>query len=118
VPGPDNRLETQTPFTANLGADYRPDGSALTLGGNLNYQAGGVVRQAGQVRLGSSPKRELDVYALWKIDARTQLRIAGSNLLRQTATEWHDYVDADSVRHRVTVTPSSATLRVMLEYQL
>ena len=118
VPGPDNRLETQTPFTANLGADYRPDGSALTVGGNLNYQAGGPVRQAQQVRLGSGPKRELDLYALWKIDAKTQLRIAGSNLLRQTSTEWHDYIDADSVRHRATVTPSAATLRVVLEYQL
>jgi len=118
VQGPDNRLESQTPFTANLGADYRADGSALTLGGNLNYQAGGPVRQALRVRLGSSPKRELDVYALWKIDAKAQLRIAGSNLLRQTSTEWHDYADADSVRHRVTMTPGSATLRVMLEYQL
>ena len=118
VPGPDNRLESQTPFTANLGADYRPDGSPLTVGGNLNYQAGGAVRQARQVRLGSSPKRELDLYVLWKVDAKTQLRIAGSNLLRQTATEWHDYVDADGARHRMTVTPGSATLRVMLEYQL
>jgi len=118
VPGPDNRLEAQTPFTANLGADFRADGSALTVGGNLNYQAGGPVRQARQVLLGSSPKRELDLYALWKIDAKAQLRIAGSNLLRQTATEWHDYIDADSVRHRVTVTPGSATLRIMLEYQL
>ena len=118
VPGPDNRLEAQTPFTANLGADYRLEGSALTVGGNLNYQAGGAVRQASQVRLGSSPKRELDVYALWKIDARTQLRVAGSNLLRQTSTVWRDYIDADGVRRRVTDTPSAATLRVMLEYQL
>lgn len=118
VPGPDNRLETQTPFTANLGADYRAEGSALTVGGNLNYQAGGPVRQAQRVRLGSSPKRELDLYALWKFDSRTQLRIAGSNLLRQTGTAWQDYIDTDSLRHRVTVTPSAATLRLMLEYQL
>ena len=118
VAGPDNRLETQTPFTANLGADYRPDGSALTLGGNLSYQAGGPVTQAPQVRLGSSPKRVLDLYALWKIDTRTQLRIAGSNLLRQTSTEWHEYIDADGVRRRAAFTPSAAILRVMLEYQL
>lgn len=118
VPGPDNRLEAQTPLTANLGADYRLEGSALTVGGNLNYQAGGPVRQASQVRLGSSAKRELDLYALWKIDAKTQLRVAGSNLLRQTSTEWHDYIDADGVRRKVTATPTAATLRVMLEYQL
>jgi outer membrane receptor protein involved in Fe transport len=39
VPGPDNRLEEQTPATANIGADYR--WGQWTLGGNLNYQAGG-----------------------------------------------------------------------------
>nr|WP_315396118.1 TonB-dependent receptor [uncultured Duganella sp.] len=118
VPGPDNRLESQTPFTANLGADYRADGSAVTLGGNFNYQAGGPVRQAERVRLGGSTKRELDLYALWKIDGKTQLRVAGANLLAQTATEWHDYTDAGGVRHRVTTTPGHATVRVMLEYQL
>ena len=118
VPGPDNRLETQTPFTANLGADYRLERMALTVGGNLNYQAGGPVRQAAQVKLGRSAKRELDLYALWKIDTKTQLRVAGSNLLRQTATEWHDYIDVDSIRRRTTVTPSAATLRIVLEHQL
>jgi outer membrane receptor protein involved in Fe transport len=118
VPGPHNRLETQTPFTANLGADYRVDGTALTVGGNLNYQAGGPVRQAAQVKLGSSPKRELDLYALWKVDTRTQLRVAGSNLLRQSATEWHEYTDADSIRRRTTITPGAASLRIVLERQL
>ncbi|MFS2007883.1 TonB-dependent receptor plug domain-containing protein [Duganella sp. CT11-25] len=116
VPGPDNRLETQTPFTANLGMDYR--WSSLTFGGSLNYQAAGPVRQSAQVFFAGSPKRELDLYALWKADAKTQLRISASNLLRQQASESHYYADADAKRRRTTITPTYATLRMMLEWQL
>jgi outer membrane receptor protein involved in Fe transport len=115
VPGPDNRLESQTPFTANVGMDYRWTG--LTFGGSLNYQASGPVRQSPQVFFTGSPKRELDMYALWKADAKTQLRISASNLLHQQASESHDYLDADSTRRRTTLTPTSATLRIMLEWQ-
>jgi outer membrane receptor protein involved in Fe transport len=116
VPGPDNRLETQTPFTANLGMDYR--WSSLTFGGSLNYQAAGPVRQSAQVFFAGSPKRELDLYALWKADAKTQLRISASNLLRQQASESHYYANADATRRRTTITPTYATLRMMLEWQL
>jgi len=115
VPGPDNRLESQTPLTANLGMDYR--WTSLTFGGSLNYQAAGPVRQSPQVFFAGSPKRELDMYALWKADTKTQLRISASNLLHQQASESHDYIDADSTRRRTTLTPTSATLRIMLEWQ-
>jgi len=118
VPGPDNRLEDQVPFTANLGADYRPAGAALTFGGNLNYQAGGPARQSALVRMATSPKRELDLYALWKVDAKTQLRVSASNLLRQDATESHEYVATSGSRQRIAQTPTSATLRILLEHQL
>jgi outer membrane receptor protein involved in Fe transport len=115
VPGPDNRLETQTPATANLGMDYR--WSSLKFGGSLNYQAGGPVRQSSQVFFSGSPKRELDLYALWKADAKTQLRVSASNLLRRQASESHYYTDVEGTRRRMTLTPTYATLRVMLEWQ-
>jgi outer membrane receptor protein involved in Fe transport len=116
VPGPDNRLETQTPLTANLGMDYR--WSSLTFGGSLNYQAAGPVRQSAQVYFSGSPKRELDLYGLWKVDGKTQLRISASNLLRRQAVESHDYTDADGTHRRTTTTPTYATVRMMLEWQL
>ena len=118
VPGPDNRLENQMPLTANLGADYRLAGAAWTVGGNMNYQAGGPVRQSALVRMHTSPKRELDLYALWKTDAKTQLRFSASNLLRQQADESHEYVNDNGRRYRVSQTPTSATLRILLEHQL
>lgn len=115
VPGPDNRLESQTPGTANVGLDYR--WSALTLGGNFNYQAGGPTRQSAQLLTSVSAKRELDVYALWKMDARSQWRLSASNLLRRQAEETSNYTDSDGLLRRVTLTPTSPTLRIMLERQ-
>jgi len=118
VPGPNNRLENQVPFTANLGADYRLPDAAWTLGGNLNYQAGGPVRQSALVRMNTSPKRELDLYGLWKMDGKTQLRISAGNLLHQQSSESHEYVNQDGRRYRISQTPTSATLRILLEHQL
>ncbi|MBV6325397.1 TonB-dependent receptor plug domain-containing protein [Duganella violaceipulchra] len=118
VPGPNNRLENQVPFTANLGADYRLPDAAWTFGGNLNYQAGGPVRQSALVQMNTSPKRELDLYGLWKMDAKTQLRFSASNLLRQQSSESHEYVNEDGRRYRISQTPTSATLRILLEHQL
>ena len=116
VPGPDNRLEEQTPATANIGADYR--WGQWTLGGNLNYQAGGPSRQASEVLTSASPKRELDLYATWKMNAKTQLRISGANLLRHQASETYLYTDSTGSMQRIRVTPTYATLRLTLEHQL
>ncbi|MYM67964.1 TonB-dependent receptor [Pseudoduganella sp. FT55W] len=116
VPGPDNRLESQTPATANIGLDYR--WSQFTVGGNLNYQAAGPSRQSAQVLTSASPKRELDLYALWKISSKTQLRLSASNLLRHQATETYAYNDTTGTMQRIRLTPTQATLRLMLEHQL
>ena len=128
VKGPDNRLEDQVPLTANLGADYRLPATAWTVGGNLNYQGGGPVRQSAQLRLDNAAKRELDLYALWKVDAKTQLRLSASNLLHRPARAWQEYRagdvdgdgagDAGGTRQRLTTTPTSTAVRIMLERQL
>jgi outer membrane receptor protein involved in Fe transport len=116
VPGPYNRLESQTPATANIGLDYR--WSRWALGGNLNYQAGERERQSAETLSSTSPKRELDLYAVWKWQARTQLRLSASNLLRQQATENYSYTDAKGAVRTQRLTPGYATLRLMLEHQL
>ncbi|RZT11094.1 TonB-dependent Receptor Plug Domain [Duganella sp. CF402] len=116
VPGPDNRLEAQTPATANIGFDYR--WQQLTVGGSLNYQAAGPSRQSVEVLTSASAKRELDLYAVWKMNAKTQLRISGANLLRQQASETYRYTDSAGTMQRIRLEPTKATLRLMLEQQL
>jgi iron complex outermembrane receptor protein len=80
IPGPDNRLDQQPPWTANLGADYRFSALPLTLGGNLNLTPSFVVQQAVNQQYVQGRKRVADVYALWKFDSAMQLRVSASNL--------------------------------------
>lgn len=91
VPGPYNRLDQQTPLTVNLGADYKL--GALTTGGSFAYRRGGPVRVSLNQRAYVAPRRELDMYALWKFDAQRQLRFAVSNMTGQDFLNENTYED-------------------------
>ena len=81
IPGPNNRLDQQPRQTANIGVDYRLSAMPLTLGGNLNWTQGFVVQQAVAQAYYQGQKRVADLYALWRFDAASQLRLSASNLL-------------------------------------
>jgi outer membrane receptor protein involved in Fe transport len=114
VPGPDNRLDAQTPLSATLGADYT--GGQLTLGGTFVIKTAGAVRVQQQQVSYQSVKRDLDVYALWQFDPKLQLRIAGSNLLAQQRIAASDFMLGDGdVWSTRTLTPSHRSARATLQ---
>ena len=93
VPGPDNRLDGQTPLSANLGIDYKASGLPLTLGGNFSFQSNGNLRTSATETSSSSPRRSLDLYALWKVSKQDQLRLTISDVLHpdyRYATRFQD----------------------------
>ncbi|WP_082493783.1 TonB-dependent siderophore receptor [Massilia sp. Leaf139] len=81
VPGPDNRLDGQTPLSANFGIDYKL--AALSTGASFAYRQGGTVRISERQTAFLAPRRELEAYALYKFTPKQQLRVALSNLLGQ-----------------------------------
>ncbi|WEF31832.1 TonB-dependent receptor plug domain-containing protein [Pseudoduganella chitinolytica] len=85
IPGPDNRLDQQAKQTANLGLDYRLKAVPLTVGGSYNWTPKVRIQTSIEQVVETGQKRALDVYALWKFDARTQLRIAAANALAEDA---------------------------------
>lgn len=94
VPGPDNRLDEQSKGTADLGADYRFRGTALTLGGNLNWVPGTTTRLAVDQTSSSSTKRQWDVFVLWAFSPAVGLRLMANNLVpRDYATETFNDID-------------------------
>ncbi|MBJ7312558.1 TonB-dependent receptor plug domain-containing protein [Rugamonas violacea] len=117
VPGPDNRLASQTPLTANAGLDYRFNAS-VSGGANFTYRSGGPQRLSASTSSYSSVKRELDMYALWKLAPRAQLRVTAVNLLAEPATEVTRYTDSGGSLRNTAVYPFSAILRLTLELQL
>jgi len=114
VPGPNNRLDSQTPVSATLGADYTR--GPVTLGGSYVFKNGGQVRVLSNQVTYQSVRRDLDLYTLWQIDPRLQLRIAASNLLAQERVAASDFVfPDDSGESTRTVTPSHRSLRATLQ---
>ncbi len=80
VPGPDNRLDQQPDYTANLGLDYRVPGLPFTLGGNLNWTPGYLTRISDVQTATIGRKLVADVYGLWTFSPTLALRVTASNL--------------------------------------
>lgn len=118
VPGPYNRLSQQTPLSVNIGADWKLDRIPLTLGGNFGFTGGGpVTLSANQTDL-TSVNRQLDAYGLWKLDAKTQLRLGLSNLLHQSHSDNSTYTDATGSQIQIASSPSVVAARLTLELKL
>jgi outer membrane receptor for ferrienterochelin and colicins len=117
IAGPDNRLESQTPLSANLGADYALAGGRHTVGGNFSLQTGGWVSRAQDEAAYTGVVRNLELYGLWKVERRLQLRLALANLLHQPtlAESRFSYAEGASLHRQVGSNP--ATARLTLEYK-
>jgi outer membrane receptor for ferrienterochelin and colicin len=115
VPGPDNRLDSQIPLSANLGVDWRVADVPLTVGGSLAYRGSMRARTSLTQTTSSNPLRTLDLYALWKFSAAAQLRIAISNALGPHDISTEAYLDASGGFRQTTDAPAEPTFRVGLE---
>ena len=115
VPGPNNRLDQQTPFSGTVGADYKLDATPLTVGASYSFQNGGPVRISFNQYAYSVPKRSLDLYGLWKFNPKNQLRVSLANALHQENVTQSSYVDAAGRLSDTTITPTTVVLRALLE---
>lgn len=118
LPGPNNRLISQSPWSANLGIDYKADRLPLTLGASYSFQNGGPVRFSLNEFDYSTPKRTLDLYALAKFTPKAQLRLSVANALHQrymTAVTW---IDGSGALSDATFTPTATVFRATLELKL
>ena len=79
VPGPNNRLDQQPRYIANLGFDWPLHGTPLTVGGNLNYTPVIVIRQIDEQQVRQGRKRVTDAYALWRFGPLASARLSLSN---------------------------------------
>jgi len=113
VPGPDNRLADQIRVSANVGLDFRPV-AGLTLGGNFNVQLDGATQITPQLRTDAGPERLLDLYALWKVDRNSQLRLAVTDALHRDRLTGQQY--RDDVRR--VATSAQTVVRLSLEVKL
>jgi iron complex outermembrane receptor protein len=124
VPGPDNRLDQQPGYTANLGADYRVPGWPLTVGGNLNWTPAYDTRVSEIQTLYQGRKVVIDAYGLWVFSPTLQLRATASNLdprVYRTGAAVDGIDPVDGVPYRETTTtraPTYLNFQVRLEIKL
>lgn len=79
IPAPDNRLDGQQPWSANLGADYRMKGLPISFGGSLAFTPDYEVQQTAISRLESGRARSIDLYAMWNLSRADTLRVTANN---------------------------------------
>lgn len=119
IPGPDNRLAQQTPLVLNLGGDWRLASLPLTLGGSFGFQRGGWIRESATQWNYTSVKRTLDVYGLWKVDAKTQVRASVANVLHQDQLEdQRVFTSSGSSVQETSITSTAPVFRLSLEVKL
>ena len=80
IPGPDNRLDGQQPWSMTTGFDHAVTGMPLTWGASLAYTPGYAVQQTVQQLFEGSRSRVLDAYLLWTFSREATLRLSAGNI--------------------------------------
>jgi outer membrane receptor for ferrienterochelin and colicins len=113
VPGPNNRLDSQTPLSATLGADYK--NGAFTTGRQLRlpqWRAGAHFGQPDRVPDGAARPR-----GVWPVEVRSEKPAAGGAVEHPEAglhQREHLYRRIGTVR-RVSAFPGVVVLRATME---
>ena len=116
VPGPDNRLDGQTPMSANVGLDYRRD--RLSFGASMAYQQGGWVRVSDAQTRHAHTRRDVDAYAAWKLDPKLQLRFTLNNILGMDNASESIYEDAGGLSRQASWQQGATRVGVNLELKM
>ena len=117
VPGPNNRLGAQTPFSANIGMDYRVD-ERFTAGGNYGFRSAAPVAISAFLSSYAWPTRTLDLYGVMKFSPSTQLRAAAFNVLRQDSYSATLFANEDGSLLRSGRARSNRGIRITLEHKI
>jgi outer membrane receptor protein involved in Fe transport len=116
VPGPDNRLDGQTPLSANLGLDYRKE--RLSFGASMAYQQGGWVRVSEAQRRRQQGRRDVDAYAAWRLDAHLQLRFTLNNILGIDNASESLYEDASGLSRQASWQQGATRIGLNVELKM
>ena len=117
VPGPNNRLDQQVPFNATLGLDYRMRGGMIVAGASATFRSGGDVRASVTESRYLTPKRDLDMYVLYKYTPTLQFRLRMANILRQDTVNSTTFTDAAGRTTSTNTNPSAMNIGASVEYK-
>lgn len=80
LPGPNNRLDGQQPWSGNFGVDYRFSSVPMTMGGSLAFTPGYSTQQSLSQSLDQGRSRSVDMFAQWVFSRKVSMRVSVNNL--------------------------------------
>ena len=92
VPGPDNRIDGQAPWSGNAGLDYAA-ATNIDLGGSGTWRSWVAVRASAQLASDDGAKGQFDLYAVWKHSHTSRLRLSVADLLHRDVRQGLVYDD-------------------------
>ena len=113
VPGPDNRLDNQTPLSGNFGIDYK--NGDLTTGASLAWRQDATIQVSERQIAFLKGRRDLEAYALYKFTPKQQLRVALSNILGEDFVNRQTFIEPGRVVVRNLRFPAGPSVRATLE---
>lgn len=93
LPNPENRLTPET-VSMNTSIDYKGKDIPLGLGISLVYKDGKPYLENIKKRAIFGATTDLDVYAFWRMDKKTQFRLAVNNVLKRMRPKEFQIFDA------------------------
>ena len=80
LPGPNNRLDSQQPWSGTLGFDYRFSDLPLTVGGSLNFTPSYATMQSLTQTVDAGRSRAIDLFAQMILSKALSVRFSANNL--------------------------------------
>jgi outer membrane receptor for ferrienterochelin and colicins len=113
--GPDNRLDGQQPWSANLGVDYRMTQWPVNLGSSLSFTPDYLTAQTPSQSLYQGRNRSMDVFAQWVMNPKMSLRLSANNLL---ATDQESLAQAGNQSSTYSLRSGRTVYNARLEIRL
>ncbi len=118
IPSPGNRLSRQPPLTASVGMDYRFSDVPVTLGASFSYEKHDLVRTSLTQSQRQANKRALDLYGVWRVSTKMNLRATVINLLQAPGGVFTTYSDNTLRQDRDLSIQSHRSLRLTIDLKL
>jgi outer membrane receptor for ferrienterochelin and colicins len=98
IPGPDNRLEQQQPWSLGAGFDHRVPAHPLGFGANFAFTPGYATQLTSGQRRTVGRARTLEGYLSWTFSREAVMRLSAGPLPRNTARTLQETVEAGGER--------------------
>ncbi|QYF95485.1 TonB-dependent receptor [Massilia sp. PAMC28688] len=118
LPGPDDRLDSQSPWNAKLGISHVMSGMPVKLNVDASWTPGVWVRSNPTQRVFQSRRFDLDAGAIWTINGDQRLTLNLSNLAPRTARQIDEYVLGRQLIRTDTGSRKFSSLSISLETKL